>query len=233
MDLRIKSKVDYLWMSFTEIIFTSKYSIMPYRFLTRGYLLLACICFSLTGFPQGSPAKPLTKAQAVQWVKTGDWRQGLDKKVHPSVNALLFAEQYNKNKAIWDKAFVFLNRKDLDTLSPGMYPIDGKLLYATVGQSVSKDMDKTKWESHRKYIDLQYMIRGKEKIGVAPVAGATVTEPYDESKDIAHYETTGKWYVAEPGIFFLFFPTDAHRPDLKVDTNDPYKKLVIKISVAE
>jgi beta-galactosidase beta subunit len=36
-----------------------------------------------------------------------------------------------------------------------------------------------------------------------------------------------------PGTFFLFFPTDAHRPGIKVEGNDVVKKLVIKIHLAK
>jgi YhcH/YjgK/YiaL family protein len=174
-----------------------------------------------------------TKAKAVQWMKAGDWKNGLQVKPHASINPLEFAEQYNKNKEVWDKAFAFLNRKDLNTLAPGNYPLDGKKVYAIVSTYDSKDMDKTKWESHRKYIDLQYVISGKEKIGVAPVSQAKVTGAYDEAKDIAHYESAGKYYVAEPGTFFLFFPQETHRPGIKVDASVPVRKLVIKISVAD
>jgi YhcH/YjgK/YiaL family protein len=174
-----------------------------------------------------------TKAKAVQWMKSGSWKNGLQVKPHASINPQEFAEQYNRNKEIWDKAFVFLNRKDLNTLAPGNYPLDGKKVYAIVSKYDSKDMDKTKWESHRKYIDLQYLISGKEKIGVAPVSQAKVTEAYNDAQDIAHYESAGKYYVAEPGTFFLFFPQETHRPSIKVDGSVPVKKLVIKISVAD
>jgi len=174
-----------------------------------------------------------TKAKAIQWLKAGDWKNGLQIKPHASINPQEFAEQYHKNKEIWDKAFAFLNRKDLDTLSLGNYPLDGKKAYAIISRYDSKDFDKTKWESHRKYIDLQYIIMGKEKIGVAPVSRAKVREPYDETKDIAFYESDGKYYVAEPGTFFLFFPQETHRPGIKVDASVPVRKLVIKIGVAQ
>jgi YhcH/YjgK/YiaL family protein len=98
-----------------------------------------------------------------------------------------------------------------------------------VTEGPTKDFDKSAWESHRNYIDLHYVIKGKEKIGAASVATATVTNPYDASKDIANYNTEGKFYVAEPGEFFLFFPSDAHRPGIKTDGSDSDKKLVIKI----
>ena len=206
---------------------------MKYPLIKYASLLTVISLISLGGYSQNAPGKPMSKEKAVQWVKSGVWKKGLNKKVYSSVDALRFEEQYNKNKAIWDKAFAFLNRKDLDTLAPGNYPLDGKKVYAIVSTYDSKDMDKTKWESHRKYIDLQYVISGKEKIGVAPVSQAKVTEAYDEAKDIAHYESAGKYYVAEPGTFFLFFPQETHRPGIKVDSGVPVRKLVIKISVAD
>lgn len=171
--------------------------------------------------------------KASKWVKQGEWRKGLAMKLHPSTDMAAFATQYQKNQKVWDEAFRFLNRPDLDTLSPGKYPIDGDNVYASVSVGPNKEFDKTQWESHRKYIDLQYVIKGKEKIGVAPVAKATVTVPYSEANDIAHYTAEGKYYVASPGTFFLFFPVNAHRPNIKVDGYDTEKKLVIKIRVAE
>ena len=188
---------------------------------------------SLSIFSQVSNSETWTKEKSIHWMKTGAWKNNLHAKAHGSVNPEEFAWQYHNNQALWDKAFAFLNRKDLDTLSPGTYPIDGENVYAIISQYVPKDLDKTKWESHRKYIDLHYVIRGKEKIGVAPVSRAKVTKAYDETKDIAHYESPGKYYTAEPGTFFLFFPQEAHRPGIKADGSDQVKKLVIKIRVAK
>lgn len=154
-------------------------------------------------------------------------------KIHPSTDKVAFAMQYHKNEKVWDEAFKFLSRPDLDTLSPGKYPIDGDKVYASISVGPNKEFDKTRFESHRKYIDLQYVIKGKEKIGVASVAKATVTVPYSEPNDIAHYTAEGKYYIAAPGTFFLFFPVNAHRPNIKVDGYDTVRKLVIKIKVVE
>jgi biofilm protein TabA len=93
----------------------------------------------------------------------------------------------------------------------------------------TKDDDKSKWGSHRKYIDLQYVISGEEKIGVTPVADVKVTEPYSAEKDIAHYSGPGKLYIAKPGTFFLFFPETAHRPGVTTGGNKKDHKIVIKI----
>ena len=70
-------------------------------------------------------------------------------------------------------------------------------------------------------------------MAVAPVASAKITDPYNEAKDVAHYEVEGKQYDARPGTFFLFFPVDAHRVNIKVDGAEHDKKIVIKIKYTE
>src|ERR1700761_9661096 len=150
-----------------------------------------------------------------------------------SVNKVVFAEQYRKNKAAWDKAFAFMRDSDLAKMKPGKYAIDGDNVYATITDGPEKEFDKSAWESHRKYTDLQYVIRGKEKIGVAQVATATVTNPYDDSRDAANYTANGKYYIATPMEFYLFFPSDAHRPNIHVNGYDTVKKMVIKIKYVQ
>jgi YhcH/YjgK/YiaL family protein len=195
--------------------------------------LLAFVIFLIVGSAALAQDTAWTEKSASKWVKSKEWKNGLKLKVHSSVNAVVFARQYHKNKAVWDKAFAFLRDSDLAALKPGRHEIDGANVYATVTEAPSKEFDKSAWESHRKYIDLQYVIKGKEKIGVADVTKATVIKPYDDAKDIANYTADGKFYVAEPGTFFLFFPGDAHRPNIKVDGYDVVKKIVIKIKVVD
>lgn len=117
----------------------------------------------------------------------------------------------------------------LTKLAPGKYPIDGDNVYASVTYDPTKDFDKSRWESHKKYTDLQYVISGEEKIGMKPADKLTVTQPYDEEKDIAHYSGPGKIYLAKPRTFFLFFPGTAHRPNITMNGNKPDQKIVIKI----
>jgi len=170
-----------------------------------------------------------TSKKAAKWFKTNEWKNGLKLNASPTVNKVVFAEQYHKNKAEWDKAFSFLRDSDLLSLKPGKYVIDGTDVYATITEGPEKTFEQSAWESHRKYIDLQYVIKGKEKMGVASIDSATIIKPYNESSDAANYTANGQYYIAEPGTFFLFFPGDAHRPSIKVDGYDVVKKIVIKI----
>ena len=196
-------------------------------------LLLFLTFLSFTGALLAQGTTAWTEKSATKWLRSNEWKNGLKLDVHPSVNKIVFAEQYHKNKAVWDKAFAFLRDSNLLTLKPGKYVIDGDNAYATITEAPSKTFEQSAWESHRKYIDLQYVIKGEEKIGVAPIATATVIKPYDDSRDAANYNADGQYYIAIPGTFFLFFPGDAHRPNIKVDGYDIVKKLVIKIRMVE
>lgn len=169
---------------------------------------------------------------AATWLNKNEWKNGLNINIHSSVNKIVFAEQYHKNQAAWDKALAFLRDSDLTKLKPGKYPIDGTNVYAMVTEAPSKEFENSTWESHRNYIDLQHVIKGQETIGVAPVSKATVTKPYNDATDSANYNVEGQYYIATPDIFFLFFPGDAHRPNIKVAGYDVVKKIVIKIKVA-
>jgi len=174
----------------------------------------------------------MTKEQAIKWLNSKEWANGLSLKVYDSVNVQEFAKQYNTNKSYWDKAFAYLKNTNLDTVSIGKYFLDGDNVIATVSENKPKDFADTKWEAHKKYIDIQYIIRGKEKMGVAQVSKGTVVDQYNETKDVGFYsvaDADSKFYLAEPGVFLIFFTSEAHRPNIKVDGCDSDKKIVIKV----
>lgn len=194
--------------------------------------ILAVSCFYVAS-AQSSEVNKVSKRIARQWVEHGQWRKDLAKRPSPSINDQTFYIQYHKHPEWWEKAFDFLNRKDLGSLAPGNYPIVGEDVYASISSYVPKDIDETQWEAHRKYADIQSVIEGEEKIGESSVSKLTMTVPYNETKDAANYKGPGKYYIAKPETFFIFFPGEGHRPGLKVNASDTMmvKKLVIKMRV--
>ena len=171
--------------------------------------------------------------KAKKWFKKKEYLNGLSATPYQEIDKVQFAQQYHLNKVLWDKAFAYLKQTNLQTLANGRYPIDGDNVYAIVTEAPTKDYDKTAFESHRKYIDLQYVITGIENMGRAPLASVTVSKPYNESTDLANYTGEGKIYTIPQGSFMLFFPSDAHRPNITPGGNKVVKKIVIKIKVAE
>jgi YhcH/YjgK/YiaL family protein len=144
-----------------------------------------------------------------------------------SINRKAFAVSYFRNKERWDKAFIFLKSSDLTALELKRHDIDGDNLYAPVSEYLTKNEEDARYEAHQKYIDIQYVVSGKELIGVAPMSQKKdVLEAYDSTKDIEFLTVTGgENRPALPDRFFIFFPED-HRPGLKDGENSPVRKVV-------
>jgi len=200
--------------------------------IISSFLILFLSLRGLHVMAQTTPSV-LSEQQANEWYQKKEWLSGLPLQPHETVNKATFARQYQLNKTYWDKAFAFLKDNDLQTTAVGKYELDGDNVYAMITENPTKDLDSTKWESHHNYIDLHAVIKGEEKIGVAALSKLTVTMPYNASKDLINYSGEGKFYNAIPGTFFLFFPSDGHRPNITANDNKPDKKIVIKIRYTE
>lgn len=159
---------------------------------------------------------------------------GLKLTPNSSINQQEFFRQYRKNNTWWGEAFTFLKTKDLDQLKPGVYVIDSGNVIATVSEGPAKKIEDVKWEAHRNFNDLQYIIKGKARMGVAPSADtrAALIVPYTNSTDNENFTNDGgEYFNADPGIFFIFSPQEMHRPAIKVPGNNVIKKIVIKVRV--
>ena len=177
-----------------------------------------------------------TEKKALTWFNTGSWKNGLKLTPSPSINILEFARQYHANQKAWDKTFAFLRDKNLTELPTGNYKIDGNDAYADVTDNPSTPFEDAKWHSHKKLCDIQMVILGKERVGVAPVAGLDVVEPFNDKEGDAQFynqQTKGTYYTMEPGTFYLFFPTDAHRPFIKINGGDKVKRIRLKVKARE
>lgn len=189
--------------------------------------------FGLTVSLKASDPATWSDKKIEKWFSKGEWSGGLKINPDPSINKREFAVSYFKNKERWDKAFSFLKNTDLSKLEAKRYDIDGDNLYASVSEYVTKNEETTNFEAHRKYIDIQYVISGKEIMNVAPLSNVKdLIDKYDDAKDIEFFSVSKiVKYSATPDKFFIFFPSDAHRPGLKDGVNAPVKKVVLKLKV--
>lgn len=112
----------------------------------------------------------------------------------------------------------------------GEYPIGGADVRALVQRYVTKPQAEGRWEAHRRHIDLQMVIAGEERMGIAPLH-ALVAEPYDHDKDLLWLSGSGDTVTLRPGEFVLLWPEDAHMPGLRVDGPLAVTKVVYKIAV--
>ncbi len=196
-------------------------------------IMAMTILISMAGCSGNSDPSNWSNEKTDEWFEKGDWLNGWTVKPDQSINRKEFAINYFKNRERWDKAFGFLKSNDLSQLEVKRYDIDGDNLYVAVSEYLTKNEEDAKFESHQKYIDIQYVAAGKELIGVAPAAQKQdVLTPYDPVKDI-EFMTVSKLINlnATPENFFIFFPDDLHRPGLKDGENEQVRKVVVKVKV--
>lgn len=129
------------------------------------------------------------------------------------------------------KAIDFLKNTDLENLAPGKYEIDGKNVFANVQEYTTIPWEEAKYETHRDYSDIQYMISGAETMTYAPIDELNVSVPYNEEKDVVFYdnENPGLKVVAKAGEYMIFNPWDGHKPKAAAGEPAPIKKVIVKI----
>jgi YhcH/YjgK/YiaL family protein len=130
-----------------------------------------------------------------------------------------------------EKAFEYIKAADLKNINPGKYEIDGENIFALISEYKTKSEQEGKLEAHRKYIDVQYVISGEEKMGYVPLNGQQILEPYKEENDIIFFAGEKSFTKVSSGMFAIFFPEDVHMPGIMIKESLPVKKLVIKVRV--
>jgi len=123
----------------------------------------------------------------------------------------------------------FLTRPDLISLEKGRYALpDSGGSYALVQEHETKLREHAKWEAHRKMIDLQFMIRGRELMGYADISKLKMEE-YHEGDDYCLGEGDGDWLRLDEQYFMILFPQDGHMPSIAVGGPEKVRKVVVKI----
>lgn len=118
-------------------------------------------------------------------------------------------------------------------LAVGVYEITPRVK-AIVSEYDTKKVNEHGFEAHKKNTDIQYLLKGKERIACMPIEKLTETEPYSEAKDAAFYAAEGvraQEMTIGNGYFAIFFPQDGHMPQLCADKPMKVKKVVIKVEI--
>ncbi|TLS66730.1 DUF386 domain-containing protein [Mariprofundus erugo] len=126
------------------------------------------------------------------------------------------------------KALEFLVSHDLEALSIGKHEIDGQCVYALVSEYETKPADSSFFERHELYVDVQYVVRGEESIGYAPLQDQVVVKPYHEEHDYALHSGNASFVNLCGGMFAIFFPGDLHMPGIS-DVPGSVRKIVVKV----
>lgn len=129
-----------------------------------------------------------------------------------------------------ERAFQYLRETDLQATAVGRYELDGKNLFALVQEYSTKPRAQGRWEAHRRYIDVQYVVQGTEQIGYAHLSRLSAGE-YDAVKDFLPLSGEGDYLTLSSGDFMLLYPKDGHMPGLALAEPSAVKKVVVKVAV--
>ncbi|SKA16587.1 YhcH/YjgK/YiaL family protein [Consotaella salsifontis] len=129
------------------------------------------------------------------------------------------------------KGLRFLASTDLAAIEPGRVEIDGEAMFASFQQYETGAKATKKPEAHFRYIDIQYVVSGEEKIGFAPLSLVPAASEVIEDKDVQFFADVPNEtdLVLTAGCYAVFYPWDVHRPACQTEAPSPVRKVVMKI----
>lgn len=128
-------------------------------------------------------------------------------------------------------ALHFLRQTDFSGMGPGRIEIDGDRIFALVQQYTTETPVACSFEAHRRYIDVQYVAAGRERMLYANAGDLAEEKPYDQEGDYTLLAGDGSSLICREGMFAAFFPEDAHAPGLMAAGPEPVKKVVVKVAL--
>ncbi|GAB7128510.1 N-acetylneuraminate anomerase [Silvimonas sp. JCM 19000] len=130
-------------------------------------------------------------------------------------------------------ALSMLRERDLLALPAGRYALgDDPRMFFLIQTATTEPLHKQRAEAHTRHVDIQWLLAGAERYGVAQKDASTqIEEDLSEKYDVAFYaaparETQIDFY---PGSFGVFFPSDIHRATGQVDQPVAIHKVVVKL----
>jgi len=133
-------------------------------------------------------------------------------------------------------ALAFLNKPRLDELEDDRYDLHGDDVFAIVQTYMTVPIDQRKWEAHKKYIDIQYIISGSEHIGYTQLPMLKPLDAYNPEKDFHLFQgqpSHGCFVPMKPGMLMVLGPQDAHMPCVTLNVPEEVRKIVVKVAIQE
>ena len=116
----------------------------------------------------------------------------------------------------------------LPSLEAATYPLSGgNRFFVAVGTTRAPDLA----EAHRKYMDIQYIVKGQEVMGWAPLDACTPAGEFNVEGDCGMYSGDFQFITITEGNCYVAFPEDAHMPGRHLEVPNDFVKIVVKLAV--
>ena len=134
-------------------------------------------------------------------------------------------ERYYALHKDMELAFAFL--AEASDLEPGRYELENGL-FASVSEGDTRQLNEVDIEAHKNYIDLQYCISGGERMAWAHIQELNLASEHPE-QDCYFYTGKSTAMSIRPGMFYVMFPSDGHKPACHQEFPKHYRKVVVKL----
>lgn len=170
----------------------------------------------------------LARVMIINWAK--EWR----KVILGHINNL--DEEKVLYPEVLQKGLAYIKNTDFSKMSHGKHEIDGENMFVIVSEYFPDAKEDRKTETHRKYIDIQYLDAGEELIGFSRLSDkAEISEEYSEEKDATFYKRVENenYSKVSQGMYAVCFPWDIHRPNCISQPGVKVRKAVLKIKASD
>ena len=120
---------------------------------------------------------------------------------------------------------------ELSGVDNGKVEIEGNKLFACVQSVVTDEIENCPNENHRRYIDIHYVIKGRERIDYWKRSDSEVTKAFDVENDYELCSSPDNYssVVLNEGDFALVYPGEVHRSKVCIEEPEPLHKIVFKL----
>jgi len=134
-----------------------------------------------------------------------------------------------------NKIINLIENTDFTKKEDGVYKTGTKDFYYIISTyNTCASVEKKPAEAHRKYIDLQYILYGEEKIGYADYRNPKISlKEYNGENDIELFSKieNESYFILKNDMYAVFFPEDIHRPGLTNKETRSVRKVIFKVPV--
>ena len=129
------------------------------------------------------------------------------------------------------EALTFALAADVKNKMPGSYELRGDELFMNVMQFTTQPPQEKKAELHERYIDIQLLLAGEERIlfGVAGSARRCEEMHAEEDYQLCSEIADEQAITLQPGMFAVFMPGEPHKPGCVARAAGDIKKVVVKV----
>lgn len=136
---------------------------------------------------------------------------------------------YNSIIKNLDNALAAIKSQE-ESMEAGRYEFEGGFFMVQKGET--KPMEEGFFEAHRKYIDIQIILRGSEEVAWSEIRDLKTEIPYNEKKDAEYLSGSfNHTMLMTEGMFYVAYPHDGHRPVRHTTNQQSYTKIVVKLPV--